>query len=238
MEHQTPNELSESVAEMARLTLDFGSLQDLVGRVTHLAVRALPGCEWAGISLVQGDEVTTTASTDQLVGKVDAFQYETGEGPCLQAIREGVTFLVPSTEEDNRFPRWSSQAHAAGVQSSLSLPLTTHDGPLGALNLYSGRRDGFDDDDEPLARILADQASVCLLNGQIYDRAVRLSEQLQVALESRTTIGQASGILMDREGVDDEEAFAMLKAASQESNVKLRDVAQLIVDRHLASIGK
>lgn len=238
VEHQTPNELGESVAETARSTLDDGGLQeDLVGGVTQLAVQALAGCDWAGISLVMGDGVTTTASTDELVGEVDAVQYKTLEGPCLQAIRDGVMYLVPSTADDVRFPRWSRRALAAGVSSSLSLPLKTHDAPLGALNLYSSRRDGFGKEDEPLAETLAGQAAICLFNGQIYDRAVRLSEQLQIALETRTMIGQATGILMGRDGLSAEEAFAMLKTASQNSNMKLRAVAQMIVNRHLAALG-
>lgn len=117
------------------------------------------------------------------------------------------------------------------------MPLQAHGETLGAMNLYSGHSNGFTETDKPLARMLAAQAAVCLLNGQIYDRAARLSEQLQIALQTRTTIGQAIGILMEREGLSADAAFANLKTVSQTSNVKLREVAQAMLDHHHSTIA-
>ena len=231
-----PQNVPEDFSELSRLTIDSGTLEDLVGRVTALAVRTLPGCDYAGLSLVSGNEVTTAAATEELVGEVDAAQYSTGEGPCLQAIRDDEVFRIPSTASDERFQKFSPKAKAAGVSSSLSLPLHVSGATIGALNLYSRTENGFDEDDETLAQALADQAAVILLNGQVYDRSLRLTEQLEEALETRTVIAKAIGILMHREMVTSDEAFAILKRTSQRGNIKLRTIAQAVVDEHVASI--
>ena len=235
MDDKTPQELNEAMTELANLTLDQGGLETLTQRVTTLAVSALPGCDYAGLSLATNGRVTTAAATNELVGKVDAAQYDTGEGPCLQAMRDGVIFRIPSMKDDERFPRWAPRAREAGVLSSLSVPLEVKGDTIGALNLYSRSEGGFRAEDEPLGRMLAGQAAVALLNGRVYEESVRLAEQLQAALETRTVISQATGILMEREGVSDEEAFLMLKKTSQRANIKLSIVAQKVVDDHLAA---
>ena len=236
MESRDLNDLDEQIVSLSHLTLDYGSLEDMVRRVTDVAVKTLSGCDFAGVSLVNNGKVTTAAATADIVVDVDAVQYATQEGPCLQAIREDRVFLIASMEGEERFPGWASRAHAAGIESSLSLPLKVKGETIGALNLYSGSIDGFSIDDQPLAEVLADHAAVSLLNGQIYDRSVRLSDQLQTALGSRTVIGQATGLVMCRENLAPEAAFDLIKTASQDSNVKLRDVAQQLVARHVRTL--
>ena len=238
MESRELSEFDENVTSLSRLTLDYGSLEDMVKRVTGVAVEALPGCDFAGISLLTEGKVTTRAATADLVIDIDATQYKTREGPCLQAIREDEIFLVASMVDEQRFPNWAPKAFAAGISSAMSLPLKVKGETIGALNLYSASTDGFTPADQPVAQVLADQAAVALLNGQIYDRALRLTDQLQTALESRTVIGQATGILMCREDISPEVAFEMIKTASQDSNVKLRVIAQEMIDRHVAQLPR
>jgi AmiR/NasT family two-component response regulator len=108
--------------------------------------------------------------------------------------------------------------------------LAARDQAIGALNLYSKRTNTFDDDSRSLGKLFASQASVAISNAQVYDAAIRLAEQLKKAVESREVIGEAKGILMAQEGVTDDEAFEMLKKLSQNQNVKLRDIAEKIVE--------
>ena len=232
-----PEDLSESLNDLARLTLDQGGLEDLMSRVAHSAVRVMPGCDSAGVSLVSNEKVTTAAATDSTVVEADQAQYQTGQGPCLQAIRDDAVYLITSMDEEERFPDWTQKAKAAGVNSSLSLPLNVNGETTGALNLYSWHEDGFSEKDQPAGSMLASQAAVSLLNAQIYQRAVDVSEQLKDALESRTMIGQAVGLLMQRESVTDAAAFEMLKTASQASNQKLRTIAQTLVEGHHTSLN-
>jgi AmiR/NasT family two-component response regulator len=101
----------------------------------------------------------------------------------------------------------------------------------GSLNLYCSTTDGFDAHDQENAQMFADQAAVALHNTLLYVKSVKLAEQLQEALGSRAIIDQAKGVLMERERVGADEAFAMLRDASQRLNIKVRDIAQKIVDR-------
>jgi AmiR/NasT family two-component response regulator len=106
------------------------------------------------------------------------------------------------------------------------------------LNVYSRAENAFDEEARALGQLLAAQASVALKNAQVYAAARDLGEGLRVALESRDLIGQAKGILMEREGIDDATAFEMLKTISQHANVKLRDVARKVIDEKAAELGK
>lgn len=232
MTSKVSDELREGLEDLARLTLDQGSLDDLMNRVAESALHVMPGCDSAGVSLVTKERVTTAAATDEVVVEADQAQYMLGEGPCLQAIRDNNVYLITSMEDEERFPQWTQKAKDAGINSSLSLPLNVNGSTTGALNLYSWHEDGFSEKDQPAGSMLASQAAVALLNGQIYDRAVKVAHQLEDALENRTTIGQAVGILMQRENVTDTAAFGMLKTASQHGNEKLRDVARALVDEH------
>jgi len=118
------------------------------------------------------------------------------------------------------------------VESSLSLPLRVADESLGAMNLYARVPDGFSDDDESIGVELAATASIVLANASAYWQAAQLGEQLSEAMRSRAVIEQAKGILMARSPeLTADEAFGMLRHASQRENVKLRDIAQRIVDR-------
>ena len=113
--------------------------------------------------------------------------------------------------------------------STMSLPLVAHDQGLGALNLYSRTAGAFSDDDEQLGLVLAEQASVAVANAEVYWRTKELTDELEQALQSRDVIGQAKGILMAREGFNADQAFDVLRRASQRSNLKLREVAEEIV---------
>jgi transcriptional regulator with GAF, ATPase, and Fis domain len=115
--------------------------------------------------------------------------------------------------------------------STLSLPLGVRGNGIGALNLYAREPAAFSEEQEQVGMMFATQASVALANAQLYDSAYRLTQQLQEALTSRAVIDQAKGILMGQSGVGAEEAFNMLRSASQSENRKLRDLAEEMVDR-------
>jgi AmiR/NasT family two-component response regulator len=95
----------------------------------------------------------------------------------------------------------------------------------GALNAYASATDAFADDDRQIGLIIADHAALALDYARVRDEAEREAGELRTALQSRDVIGQAKGILMERSGLDADEAFAVLRLLSQRRNVKLREVA-------------
>jgi GAF domain-containing protein len=138
-------------------------------------------------------------------------------------MRAHTTVLVRDTAGDPRWPDWSSKVLSLGVRSVLDVPLTTADGAVGVLGLYSVSPDAFGTDDEAIAHILARHASVAVATA-------RKEATLAQAVDARKLVGQAMGILMERYGVDGDRAFAILRRYSQDTNTKLRDVAQQLID--------
>jgi GAF domain-containing protein len=224
------DEFSETLGALARVLVAVEELDQTLSRIAGLACQALDSCDMAGVTLLRDGKPATTGHTDEAVLPIDRAQYEAGAGPCLDTYRERRVFRVHSTVEDTRWPAYSRAAAECGILSTMSLPLVVHDEGLGALNLYARTAGAFSDDDERLGLVLAEQASVAVANAEVYWRANQLTTQLEKALLSRDVIGQAKGILMARQGLSADQAFDVLRRASQRSNRKLREVADEIVE--------
>ncbi|HWI02513.1 MAG TPA: GAF and ANTAR domain-containing protein [Acidimicrobiales bacterium] len=201
------------------------NMSEALEKIVQLAVEHLDACEFAGISFVESRKITSPASSNDVPRVLDKIQSDTGEGPCIDAIKEHEVFQTGDLSKEDRWPNFSTRGHEeTGVTSILSIRLFVEEDTMGALNLYSSAPDAFDDSDVALATVFAVHASVAM-------SAARRQESLEQKAESRDVIGRAKGILSARSGVSDDEAFAMLKAASQRMNVKLRDIAQTITEQ-------
>lgn len=216
-------QVAETFAAVARtLAEDHDGLEGGLDRIVHLAVENLDACQFAGISLVEKGKITSPASSNGVPRRVDEIQSATGEGPCIDAIKEREVFQTGDLRKEERWPNFSVRANEeTGICSILSIRLFMEEDTMGALNLYSSMLHAFDDRDVALASVFAAHASVAM-------SAARREESLEQKAQSRDVIGRAKGILMARSGVTDDQAFAMLKAASQRMNVKLRDIAQRV----------
>jgi GAF domain-containing protein len=206
-------------------------LDATVRRVAEITVSAFPAARFAGISTLIEGEPCTAVFTDEMAPEIDAAQYESGEGPCLDSYRHRRIYRINDTESEKRWPSFTSAASGRGIRSTISFPMVANDEPVGALNLYSPEVAGFADVDDGLGVKLATQAAVLLTNSQVYWDAYRLTETLQEAMRSRATIEQAKGMIMARSRCTSEDAFAILVRASQRENRKLRDIAAEIVER-------
>lgn len=224
----TPDEavrVAEVFGQVARTLAAHHDLETTLDRIVHLAVESLEACEYAGISLVDRGTITSPAATSDLPRTVDRIQSESGEGPCVDAIKEHEVFTTGDLKDEERWPSFSARAYGeTGVRSIVALRLFVEEHTMGALNLYSTSRDAFDDTDVALGSVFAVHAAVAM-------SSARREGSLEQKAESRDVIGQAKGILMARSGLTDDEAFALLRAASQRMNVKLRDVAQQVAEQ-------
>lgn len=214
---------------LASIVISEESFDAILQEVVDMACAGIASCSMAGITLLERGGPTTAASTNEVAGRIDATQYEVNSGPCLDAYRHQVVNHIEATASDERWPEFSRAAHADGVLSTLSLPLIVGGDGLGALNLYSNEESGFDDFDERMGTVFANHASVTLANARAYWATEELRRNLEIALETRGVIDQAKGILMGEQGCSAEEAFDILRRASQRENRKLHDIAQEIV---------
>jgi GAF domain-containing protein len=173
---------------------------------------------------VEGRGIRTPVGSDDVVRCGDALQYELDERPCLDSVRKHQTVASQDLSREERWPRWSPRVRTElGIQGMMSLWLYTNGASYGALNLYADQIDAFQSQDHAIAKALAAQISVSLA-------ALREIQQRSLAMTNRTAIGQAEGILMERLGIDADQAFAYLRRMSQTENRKLLTICNQIVE--------
>jgi transcriptional regulator with GAF, ATPase, and Fis domain len=226
-------QLAEAFAQIAR-DLQIGTTPEQTGaRIVAAAVHTVPGCDHAGISLVhrrgriQTIRIETVAASDDLAAAVDAIQYETDQGPCLEAMRDHESYLICDLMVEDRWPSFIRRAaEETSIRSLLSFRLFLSDDTLGALNLYSRAVNAFDPDAHAVGAILAAHAAVAMNTARERERA----EHLEQAVASNREIGMAMGVVMANGLQTREQAFDVLRRASQRLNVKLRDIASAVVE--------
>ncbi|HLI56917.1 MAG TPA: GAF and ANTAR domain-containing protein [Actinomycetota bacterium] len=226
--------LSHSLTELSRLLLREETLESTLQRVAVLAAHLLPDADAASVTVADaGGHPRTASSTADLIAQLDAEQYRLNEGPCLAALRERALFQIDSMGEDSRWRRFADVALEAGIRSLLAVPHGGNGASFGAINFYSREPHVFTEVDRGLATLFATQASVAADNARMFADAQAqrdaMAQRLQEALRSRAMIDQAIGVVMEREHLSPEEAFTMLRNASQRVNVKVRDIAAEIV---------
>lgn len=193
-------------------------------RIGTLAMETIQGCDHAGITVLDRRErISTVTATDDVVGAADAQQYDLGEGPLLDVLAQQDGVISQDLANDDRWPRWGKWIHDnLGVESMLCFQLFTTVRSYGALDMYSNRKDGFDDHDRTVGLALAAHAAVALAS-------VHEEEHLNIAVINRTIIGQAEGILMERYDLTADQAFAMLVRVSQEENRRVNILAEELI---------
>lgn len=206
--------------------------------VVSLAQASVGGADGVSVSLRRRGELATVVATDRTISDMDAHQYATGEGPCVSASVEGRRFHAQSIESETRWPAFTPRARALGINAVLSAPLLVDDRPVGALNIYSLTEAAFRAEDEELASQFASEASVILSSAGGDMTEAQLSSRLQTALRAREVIALAQGILMERNGVGEGEAFDLLRRSSQESGRPLHLGAADIVYSYPARTGQ
>ena len=220
---------ARALEELGRLAFHEQSVESFLQRVVELTNVAMPGQGEVSITILTADRPATAAFTGPLARDCDENQYGHGYGPCLHAAVSGELTEIADNRSERRWPDYSQEAAARGALSSLSVPLPVGQRGKAALNIYNRAANAFGDEDRAAAIRFASYAGVAVSNMFAYQDARQLADNLQAALESRATIDQAKGILMERHRLTADQAFQMLAQASMQTNTKLRDVADELV---------
>ena len=217
-------DLAVTLGELARSLHEQGSVDDTLHSIVTAAVGTVPGAEYAALSVIEARRtVQTRAGTADVVYRVDQVQYDTGEGPCLDALYQQHTVRLSDMAAETRWPQFTDRVAKLGIASMLSFQLYVEQDNLGALNLYSANTDAFTDASEQVGLLFATHAALAMADAQT-------KQQLTRAMAVRDVIGQAKGILMERHKITGDQAFTLLVRASQNSNTKLSDVARYLVE--------
>jgi GAF domain-containing protein len=225
-------DLIGSLTELSRALAEDKPIQDTLRSILALTLRLIPGCHAASITVLGEDgQPGTVAATDGQTEELDARQYRLDDGPCLDAMRRQEVNSWSQAEAEQRWPGFTSLAREMGLRSYLSAGLGLGGQQLGALNLSSRGSDGFDRLDEGLLALFVPPASAAIVTASRYAHARELAGQLEQALASRAVIDQAIGIVMAESHCPADQAFTILKRASNNRRTKLRDLATEIVTR-------
>ena len=221
---------ARALAAMCQLPLTAEDRQTLLQRLAVLAQEAVPRA--AGVSVTVGapEDPEQLSSDRQLAQRLDAAQMQAVEGPCVEAFHSREIVVTHDVASDPRWPRLARLAQGLGVSGVLAVPLTAADQCLGVLNVYASFPDKLDEQDERISELVGRSVSAVLHTAADRDDLARLAANLNAALTSRAVIDQAKGIVMARLGCSADEAFRRLSVMSQRSNIKLREVARMLVE--------
>jgi GAF domain-containing protein len=222
-------DVAEHLAAIAGVLLSPSSVTQTLQRVVTYAVAAIDGCDEAAMCDAAAGPVGTDVGSG-LLAELERVQTALGEGPCVDALSGEDSIYVPDLADDSRWPRFAPAAVSAGMRSALAYRLFTGQETLGALQLYARLPAAFDATARAQGLLFAAHAAMALQVARSSAAQELRAENLQTAMVSREVIGQAQGILMERERITAEQAFQLLRHASQRLNLKLRDVAQTLVD--------
>jgi GAF domain-containing protein len=221
---QGAHDLAVHMAKLAQSLAVPTNVEDILGNVTATAAALIPGVDTAGVLMIRKNgKFDSVGDLTELPAKLDALQHDFQEGPCAQAAISDTVVRTDDFRSEERWPRYAPAAVELGVLAGLSFKLFTAQRTAGALNLFSFRPNVWDTDAETVGTVLAAHAAAAILAG-------RHDQEMQAALASRDRIGQAKGVIMERFGIDEIRAFEMLRVLSQESNSKLVDIAQQVLD--------
>ncbi|RBY93659.1 antitermination regulator [Blastococcus sp. TF02-8] len=223
--------MDDVMRELSRVTLGGRELSDVLGEITGIAARAIPGAEAVSTTLIRDDKPFTAAYTGEMALTADELQYAEDGGPCIDAGRGGVVLRIDDMRSEERWPAYIARVRETEVRSSLSVPLPYQGSWIGALNVYSTQPQAFAGPESLEAGLGAAEAiAVAVANADAHAQLADQARNMRIAMESRAVIEQAKGVLMAQRHCDAEQAFEILRQASQRYNRKLREIAAGIVE--------
>lgn len=228
--------LSRALVELAdTLVADF----DVVELLTRLTDRCVDVLEVgaAGIMLASpGGDLRVMASSSAAMRLLELFEVQSQEGPCLDCFRTGQPVVIQDLAgADAQWPRFAPEARAAGFQSVQALPMRLRGTVIGALNLFHPAAGAMREEDVEAGQALADIATIALLQHRAALEAQVINDQLNSALNTRVVIEQAKGMVAERQGIDLEQSFDILRNHARSHNLRLADVATSVIAGTLAA---
>lgn len=224
-------QVKPALARLATLLEDDDDLIGYLRALTHFALLEVPSCVGVSITVIAEDVPYTVSATDLCAQTLDAVQYVDG-GPCVDTAVSGSATEVADVFDEQRWHAYAVSSAAAGVRSSLSLPVLFHGNTVGALNLYGGTREAFDDRAHMLAELVSGHAALAIRNADLPMRTADDAAALDRVLEAQpdSVVEQAVGVLVQQKGLTPEEARRQLRHAAARAGIEPASLAQSIVE--------
>jgi hypothetical protein len=223
-------ELADTFTKMSAELATEDAPPQVLARLADVAARRVPGADYSGVTIGrQASDMATVAATADLVKQVDQIQYDLGSGPCVDAVVQDTVYNAADLRNEQRWPEFGRRAvEVRGIVSMLSirLYLETDDEVIAGLNMYSHQPAAFDAASETVGLLLATHGALAVARAEHRRKA----NNLTIALKNSREIGIAMGVLMNAAKLTREQAFDLLRVASQHSHRKLADIASEVAD--------
>jgi hypothetical protein len=211
---------------LARLIYIGSTFDEVYQHLVDTAPRVVSGCDHASLMLARRDGYETAAASDDVAHHIDALERELGEGPCVDAIDEEAGQIDPDIRTHSSWPRLAERVLAeTPVRGMAGYRIVLEGKKVGALNLFSDTPGALEQDGDEGA-VLAAFTSVALMSVSNRERADSLSR----GLESNREVGKAIGLLMAAHQISSDDAFEVLRKASNDMNMKLTEVAREVIE--------
>jgi anti-anti-sigma regulatory factor len=220
---------TEDLRRMTALPAHPDVIDGALRLIVELARISIEGADGVSVSLLRHGALSTVAASDHTIMAMDADQYSTGQGPCVDASINGHWFHAESLDTETRWPAFTPKARDLGIKAILSSPLRAFEKPVGALNIYSRTAESFEVKDQESAAVFAQQASVILSDARADVSDTKMAIRFQEALRSREVITLAKGIIMEREGINEKGALSALLRLALAQGLPLRERAEAMV---------
>ena len=222
----TPVDPARVFTALADFLYQGADTAEVCAAICVAATLLVPGCDHASVLMRRNDDFVTVAASDRIARHVDSLERATGEGPCLDAIEDEAAQVEPDLANSRSWPQLAARVVSeTPVRGAMGFRILVNNRKVGALNLFSDIPDRFDTTATERAIVFAAFTSMALsaaTSGQDV-------ETLRHGLHSNREIGKAVGMLMLLKDVTHEEAFDMLRRVSQEMNIKVAEVARVVV---------
>ena len=205
---------------------------DVIDVMTVLTSRCVELLDAAAAGILLADaagHLRVVGASSERIGLLELFQIQNDEGPCLDCYRNGEVVVESNLNKASAWPKFAVESVKAGFQSVCAVPLRLRDARLGCLNLFMTEAHPLAITDVALAQALADVASIAIVQDQASRDAAIREGRLQSALNSRIAIEQAKGMIAERNGVDMNLAFSLLRGFARDTNRGLTELAESVI---------
>ena len=224
------DELSTALGRIMGVLLTEEKVDHAVHSLARAVRDALPGSIGAGVSILNPHALpVSSGSTDSVVERADALQYQFVQGPCLTAWATQQSVLIRDVATDRRWPNWSAAVVDLPIRSVVSTPLISGGEAIGAMKIYADTPDVFEDATTALMELFAAPAATLLSHIQTAEIPERISESLQSALYSRDLINRACGVIMERHTLTEDQALQQLMREARASRSTLSEVSAALL---------
>lgn len=229
------SEDNESVRELQEILVGAESAVEFLAGLSGMAAAAVSAAAAdhieCAVTLKLRRKASTAAGSSDRAVELDRLEQAVGDGPCIKALRELTPVIIDDVSTDTRWPELTRKFAEAGVYSSLGVPLEVHGEARAALNFFAAKPHAFTPDVYEKAVGFAAAAHNTMHLSVRINTAQNRAEDLEAALESRTAINLACGVIMAQNRCTQAEAMDILPKVSSNRNRKLRDVASELIEQ-------